>query len=238
MERGPANAAGYAPAVGWYRKDFVLPSSAAADTWIVRFESVNNRATIWLNGHEIGTHTGAFLPFEVVLPAAVLHRAAVNRLVVRVDDAHKLTDLPPASRAGPHGIVGGWWNYGGILREVYLRRVQSIDFQSVQVLPRLSCASCAAEIDYSVVLHNDAHDAQRVSLRTSYGGLAADLGTHTIAAGAERDLHRPRACRPAGAVVAGLAASLRRDARRAAVGASHPSAVASYTLQSGIRPSR
>ena len=82
---------------------------------------------MWLNGHRIGTHTGAFLPFELALPAADLHLDAVNRLVLRISDAHALTDLPPSSSTGPSGVVGGWWNYGGILREVYLRRVQAID---------------------------------------------------------------------------------------------------------------
>ena len=32
--------------------------------WIVRFESVNYNATVWLNGRKIGTHGGAYLPFE------------------------------------------------------------------------------------------------------------------------------------------------------------------------------
>ena len=42
----------------------------------MRFESVNNSATIWLNGHRIGTHTGAFLPFELALPPADLNAPA------------------------------------------------------------------------------------------------------------------------------------------------------------------
>ncbi len=100
---GEQTAAGYAPTVGWYRKDFLLPSSSPQYTWIVRFESINNRVTIWLNGHQIGAHTGAFLAFEVVLPESDLNRSAVNRLVLRVSDAHTETDLPPLSRAGPHG---------------------------------------------------------------------------------------------------------------------------------------
>jgi beta-glucuronidase len=107
---GQQSAAGYAPTVGWYRKDFVLPSSSPRYTWIVRFESINNRVTIWLNGHRIAVHTGAFLAFEVVLPETDLDRASVNRLVLRVSDAHRQTDLPPVSRLGPKGIVGGWWN--------------------------------------------------------------------------------------------------------------------------------
>jgi beta-glucuronidase len=66
-----ASMAGY---VGWYRRDFTLPSDAfaqyvrAADRhWIVRFESVNYRATVWLNGRRIATHDGAYLPFEIDL---------------------------------------------------------------------------------------------------------------------------------------------------------------------------
>ncbi len=181
---GEQTAASYAPTVGWYRKDFLLPSSSPRYAWIVRFESINNRVTIWLNGHRLGEHTGAFLAFEVVLPAADLNRSAVNRLVLRVSDAHSETDLPPLSRQGPKGIVGGWWNYGGLLREVYLRRVEQIDFASVQVLPQLACASCSARISYSVVVHNYASSAQRVALRTRYGTVSASLGEHTIAAGA------------------------------------------------------
>jgi beta-glucuronidase len=181
---GIRTAAGYAPSVAWYRKDFVLPSSSLADTWIVRFESVNNSVTIWLNGHQIGSHTGAFLAFEVPLPASDLDRSATNRLVLRVSDAHSLTDLPPADRSGPGAVVGGWWNYGGLLREVYLREVDSIDMQSVQVLPHLACASCAAAVTYSVIVHNYAASAQRVTLTSSYGAIAAALGTHAIAPGA------------------------------------------------------
>ena len=60
---GETTAASYAAAVALVPKDFLLPSSSL-DAWIVRFESINNTATIWLNGHLIGSHTGAFLPFE------------------------------------------------------------------------------------------------------------------------------------------------------------------------------
>lgn len=181
---GQQTAASYAPAVGWYRKDFVLPSSSPRYTWIVRFESINNSVTIWLNGHQIGTHTGAFLAFEVALPPADLQRRAVNRLVLRVSDAHSLTDLPPLTENGPAGVVGGWWNYGGILREVYLREVDEVDLSSVQVLPTLPCASCAARIDYSVVAHNYSSARQRVTLSASYGTVASSLGSHELAPGA------------------------------------------------------
>ena len=170
---GDESNSSYAPRIAWYRKDFLLPSASPQDTWIARFESVNNTAEIWLNGHKLTTHTGAFLAFEVVLPAADLNRSGTNRLVLRVDDAHTPTGLPPQNGS----TAGGWWNYGGLLREVYLRRVERIDFASVLVLPHLGCATCSAQISYSAVLHNYDAQAERVTVDTSYGGQQDSLGT-------------------------------------------------------------
>lgn len=231
-------AAGYAASVGWYRRDFTLPSSSPAYTWIVRFESVNNSATVWLNGHQLATHTGAFLPFEVVLPAADLVRGGVNRLVLRISDAYTAADLPPSIGSGANRIIGGWWNYGGILREVYLRRVDAIDFQSVQVLPRLACATCAADIDYSVVLHNYAATAQQVALRTSFGGTVAALGRHTLAPGASATftghvrVAQPALWSPASPHLYDVTLDA---AAGPAGGAATLTDVAQYALQSGIR---
>src|SRR5437660_894360 len=61
---GDFSGAGFSGYVGWYRKDFVLPSHglpgpASKLAWIIRFESVNFWPKVWLNGRPIGSHTGA-----------------------------------------------------------------------------------------------------------------------------------------------------------------------------------
>jgi beta-glucuronidase len=170
----PLSMSGY---VGWYRRDFTLPKGAFASyirsserRWIVRFESVNYRATVWLNGRLIGTHAGAFLPFELDLSGV---HPGVNRLIVRVDDRRTPEDFPP----GPSGL---WWNYGGLLGEVYLRAVQRVDISQVMVRPELSCVRCAATIEEQAVLRNLTGRAQRVSLHGSYGPVRLDFGTTVI----------------------------------------------------------
>jgi beta-glucuronidase len=175
---GPRGMAGY---VGWYRKDFVLPATAfPASTrprdehWIVRFESVNYRALVWLNGRLIGTHVGAYLPFELDLSGL---RPGPNRLIIRVDNRRSPSDLPP-------GPGGNWFNYGGILREVYLRAVDRADLSQVQVRPILPCSRCAATIDERVLLRNVTSRRQSVHLTGRYGPTAVDFGTATIAPGA------------------------------------------------------
>ena len=66
---GDDSAQSFLGGVGWYRKDFRLPTASKRPSWVVRFESVNYRSKVWLNGKPIGKNRGAYLPFEIRLPA-------------------------------------------------------------------------------------------------------------------------------------------------------------------------
>ncbi|HLJ04476.1 MAG TPA: glycoside hydrolase family 2 TIM barrel-domain containing protein [Solirubrobacteraceae bacterium] len=156
--------------VGWYRKDFVLPPAASDVQWIIRFESINYRAQIWLNGYPVGSHAGAYIAFE--LPLSHL-RPGVNRLIVRVDNRRVPTDIPP-------GPGGGWWNYGGIVREVYLRPVERADLSQVVVRPILPCRRCAATIEEQALVRNVTGKPQTVRLSGHYGSAPVSLGQATI----------------------------------------------------------
>ncbi|MEA2196364.1 MAG: beta-glucuronidase [Solirubrobacteraceae bacterium] len=174
--------------VGWYRKDFHVPSGPAGEQWIVRFESVNYRAQIWLNGRPVGSHVGAFIPFELSLTGLRPH--AVNHLVVRVENHLGPADLP----LGPYGSggtpsVGGWWNYGGLLGDVYLRPVREANLEQVIVRPQLPCPTCTATIVEQALVHNVTRAPQRVRLRGSYGGRPVNFGSTTIAPGATWSAH-------------------------------------------------
>jgi glycosyl hydrolase family 2 len=168
--------------VGWYRRDFTIPPKAFAAyvagrfrSWIVRFESVDYRATVWLNGRKIGFHAGEYLPFEFALKGV---HAGVNRLIVRVDSHRGNGDLPPSN--------GGWWNFGGINQEVYLRSVQAADMSPVVIRPILPCPTCAggrAIIQEQVTVHNVTGSAQTVALHGAYGSAAVSFGGHTIGPG-------------------------------------------------------
>ena len=155
--------------VGWYRKDFRLPSRSSRYDWTLRFESVNYRSRVWLNGKPVGSNRGAYLPFELRIPRSALKRGGVNRLVVRVENIRKTFDLPPSGFTRTSVPTGGWWNYGGILREVYLKRVDRVDINTVQVLPDLPCRTCAARMRFRVTVRNFADRAQTVRISGRFG---------------------------------------------------------------------
>jgi beta-glucuronidase len=190
---GDLTAASMWGSVGWYRRDFVLPAGAfssyvprAARRWIIRFESVNYYATVWLNGRELGEHEGGYMPFEFDLTGL---RPGVNRLIVRVDDRRHATSFPP-------GPAGGWWNFGGITREVYLRAVQRADIAQVSVRTIMPCffaaalrqasrsRGCPATIEERAWVRNPTGHAQTVALTGHYGPVALNFGRARIAPGA------------------------------------------------------
>ncbi|MEL6739938.1 MAG: glycoside hydrolase family 2 TIM barrel-domain containing protein [Planctomycetota bacterium] len=92
----------------WYRRAFEKP--AEGERFFLHFGAVNRRATVWLNGEELGTHEVGFTPFVFEVTGSLV--GGENVVIVRVDNRRLDDDVP--------GLLTDWWNYGGITREVRL----------------------------------------------------------------------------------------------------------------------
>ncbi|MGH2840257.1 MAG: glycoside hydrolase family 2 protein [Solirubrobacteraceae bacterium] len=221
--------------VGWYRKDFRLPDSGGRLDWLLRFESVNYRTKVWLNGTIVGRNTGAYLPFELHIPNRALSRKGINRLVVRVDNRRLGADFPPSGLTGSGDPAGGWWNYGGILREVYLKRVDRINISSVLVRPMLKCSSCDATVLARVNVRNYSRRAARVSVSGVYARRGLRFGgSKRVGAGkfgvfeARMKVRNPRLWSPGNPRLYNARFTVRAGGSR----------VLGYRLRSGIRQLR
>lgn len=96
---------GYYPAgVGWYRKSFEAPASWQGQRVGVDFGGVYMSATVYLNGHKLGTHAYGYTSFRYDLTAD-LKIPGRNVLVVQVNNAEQ-----PNSR---------WYSGSGIYRHVH-----------------------------------------------------------------------------------------------------------------------
>src|SRR4051812_27664021 len=65
--RGLSGMRSFQGSVAWYRTTFDV---ARAGDYALRFESVNHRASVWVDGRPTGRHTGEYLPFDVPLRLA------------------------------------------------------------------------------------------------------------------------------------------------------------------------
>jgi beta-glucuronidase len=219
--------------VAWYRKDFRLPSRDRALAWIARFESVNYRASVWLNGRKLGDHVSGYVPFELDLPNVA--RRGVNRLVVRVDNRRPADDPSGAPSDAPWP-PGGWWNYGGILREVSLRAVDRVDVEQAQVQSQLRSPRGPATITLRANVRNLSHATQLVQLTGRFGRAPVDFGAQAIPARASATFTRqlvvrgPKLWSPARPNLYDV-----RLAAKAATGRGRATPAAGYSLRTGIR---
>ena len=175
------------PSIGWYRKEFSLPKSPkrAQQFWKVRFEGNNYRTKVWLNGRKLAFYTGYF-PFEVLLKNLKPGR---NTLVAEVSSLRSNSDLTHWRPAAFNGYgTGGWWNFGGILREVYMRRIDTVDVEDVQVLPHLRRVGGAAKVEVRTMLRNLTGRDRDVSLSLRVDGRRILLSPETIPKLGRREL--------------------------------------------------
>jgi beta-glucuronidase len=107
----------------WYRKTFDRPNIESNDRVYLKFEAVNYRADVYLNGQKLGVHFGGFTPFHYEV--SDLLRDGSNSLVLKVDNKRGADEVPTLNT--------DWWNYGGITRDVNLVVVPETFIQSYQL---------------------------------------------------------------------------------------------------------
>jgi beta-galactosidase len=101
---------GYFPTgIGWYRKHFVTPSTVKDKRVTIDFEGVYHRATVYLNGHELGKHAYGYTPFSFDVTPYLKPAGEQNVLAVRVDNSAQ-----PNCR---------WYSGSGIYRHVWLEAI-------------------------------------------------------------------------------------------------------------------
>jgi glycosyl hydrolase family 2 len=155
---GERGARSYAGAVAWLRTTFTV---ARGGDHALRFESVHHRARVWVDGREVGRHTGAYLPFE----ARVRLTPGRHVLVVRAD-----WRSPDAMKAA--AWHRSWFNFGGINREVTVRRLGDAELDAPGVVTRVDRRG-AALVTVTARVRNRAATPRTVVVRGRLGGATA-----------------------------------------------------------------
>jgi hypothetical protein len=148
---GRAGSSNYAGSVAWYRSSFRAPRAGAYE---LRFHSANYLATVWLDGHRLGSHHGSYLPFAM---RASLGQGA-HAVVVRID----WRDPASQSRQGFHRT---WFNWGGLDGSVEVRPVGASALSEPELTTSLD-SSGAAHLKVSVRVSNES-SARRLLARGS-----------------------------------------------------------------------
>ena len=128
----------------WYRRTFPRPTTDRPRL-LLHFGAVDQTCTVWLNGVEVGRHTGGYLPFTLDVTDAV---AAENELVVRVRD---LSETAAHARGKQRLDAGRIWYtaQSGIWQTVWLEPVPATYVQDLAVIPDLEAGAFDVEVHLS-----------------------------------------------------------------------------------------
>lgn len=137
---GQAGVESHRGTVAWYRTSFSVPRTG---DYRLRFESVNHKATVYLDGRKLGTHVGEYLPFEYLVG---LEEGVQHELVVKADWRGPIA----MKRSGWHRT---WFNFGGLNREVSIRPVGASELVTPQIQTRLQ-PDGSAKVDVTVHAKN------------------------------------------------------------------------------------
>lgn len=101
---------------GWYRLWVDAPKAKPGDRQYLDFAAVGKLAEVWVNGHHVGTHKGAFARFRLDVTDA--WKPGQRNLVVVSADNSKVEPGSSTSEVIP--LSGDFFVHGGIYREVSL----------------------------------------------------------------------------------------------------------------------
>ena len=190
---GARGARNFEGSVGWYRRAVRVPRSGR---YAIRFESVHHRAAVWLDGKLVARHVGAYEPFEV---RPVLRARRSHELTVRADWRFPVEQ----KRQGWHR---GWFNYGGINREVSIRSIgpselDELNLQTDLVESETEGGGRDAVATIAVRVHNHLRSRTvgvRGTLARAGEEIELDLGRERLPAGGTRVFRtRVRVTQPA-----------------------------------------
>ena len=142
----------------WYETDFFVPEEWSGKDVLIRFGSVTHRAVVYVNGVEVASHEGGFLPFDADVTEVVRYNK-YNKLSIKANNELNEHMLP----AGQTAVLSNgkkmaapyfdFYNYAGIHRPVKLTALPKervLDYEYVTTL-----TDGGAELAYKVVTNGE-----------------------------------------------------------------------------------
>ncbi|SHJ86497.1 Glycosyl hydrolases family 2 [Nocardiopsis flavescens] len=116
----------------WYRRSFEVPADWDGSRVLLNFGAVDWEATVWVNGAEVGVHTGGYDKFSFDITDHLA--AGGNEIVVGVYDPTDGGGQPVGKqRDEPSGIF--YTSYSGIWQTVWLEPVSPAHVTRLDVTP-------------------------------------------------------------------------------------------------------
>lgn len=169
-----------------YKRSFAVPAGWDQQELVLHFGAVSYFCEVFLNGQKLGSHEGAFLPFDFVLDAKLLR--GTNEVEVRVTmpsaDHRAFPDFPFGEV--PHGKISWYGRIGGLWQSVSLeardtRRLEAVVITAGTdgvVKAELDFSDAAAGLPVALTVRDAGGNVVAESTVTAAASVAAELAVN------------------------------------------------------------
>ena len=164
----------------WYKRDFSLSEKELEGRVVLHFGAVDYRATVWVNGTQVGTHSGGYASFCFDITPYV--QAGDNTLTLRARDDTRSPLVPSGKQCTEYASAGcSYTRTTGIWQTVWLEFLPTVHIQKVKYLPQpeagaltLTADLCGAGV-FTAESFFDGKPTGSVSARSDGGSLTLTL---------------------------------------------------------------
>lgn len=163
----------------WYERTFTIPNVLRNERVVLRFGSATHKATVYIDGKEVTSHQGGFLPFEVDIDSEF--GSGQHRLTVCVNNILDETTLPVGEYSETINNDGkiikknspnfDFFNYAGLHRPVKIYTTPKVFIEDIEIVPEV-LENCA-KVQYKVTT-NEAVPTIVVKLRDEKDNIVAE----------------------------------------------------------------
>lgn len=174
---------------GWYRRTFSVPDEwDGKHIWLV-MGGTHPVSTIWIDGHEVGTHVGSTLEYRFNVTPYVRPGGRHN-LTVRISEYPGEEE----QRNYRNPLTGTFFNWcviwSGIYRDVFLEATRSLRIANVSIFPDLGNGSARLNVDLTEAGKNQHSNLKLKVLLTEPDGTEAGQSQTAFNMGDQRHTER------------------------------------------------
>jgi beta-glucuronidase len=155
----------------WYFHTFEMPLNSPELHVELHFGATFYRSRVWLNGVEIGWHEGGYTAYSFDITPQL---QATNFLAVEIDNQIGPATIPGLAMRGASDAWYDWWDYGGIVRDVWLTLGGSIQVKRQQL--RTKVDGDHAVVEDRIFLQNASSQQRELTVAVT----AVDPGNQSV----------------------------------------------------------
>ena len=164
----------------WYERTFVISRHMKDERIVLRFGSATHHATVYVDGKEVVTHSGGFLPFEADISDLTV---GTHRLTVKVNNILTYETLPVGTfeetecngkKVLKNSPNFDFFNYAGLHRPVKIYTTPKSYIQDIRIIPTVN-EDGTSDINYEIDVEDPTSqvDGVKIALLDEAGEVVA-----------------------------------------------------------------